>query len=670
MSDQSLLKDGWLPGVKSIGFGGDYNPEQWPEEVWAEDLDLMRRAGVNLVSIGIFSWALLEPRPGEFDFGWLDRVIEGLHGAGVRVDLGTPTTVPPAWFWQQNPHVRPVLRDGTGLAPGSRGICCPSSPEYAAASVRITTELAKRYGNHPAVALWHVHNEYGAPISECYCEVSAVAFREWLKARYGTLDALNAAWGTAFWGQTYGEWTQVGTPALSATTSNPTHRLDFARFSNQELIGCFTRERDVLHELAPGIAVTTNFMATNCPSMDLWKWSAEVDVVANDHYLTAADPLSQVGLALDADLTRSLAGGRPWILMEHSSSAVNWQPRNLAKRPGEMARNSLSHLARGADAILFFQWRASRRGAEKFHSAMLPHAGANSRVFGEIVQLGATLGDLDAVLGSQVKAQAAILWDWESLWAQDLDWRPSVDLDPRRQVREYYERLWRDHVTVDFAHPTADLSGYPVVLAPASYLLTAEAVANLTAYVEGGGHLVVGPFSGVVDQDDAVHPGGWNGAVRDLLQVSVEEVLPLPAEGQVGLTGDRKGRIWAEDLQLLGAETILEYLDGPAAGRAAVTRRRLGAGTATYVSTVLDHPMLGAVLDPVLERAGITVDRDLPWDLELVSRHAEDGTEYVFAINHATTPVDLRVDGTDLLTGETCSGSAKIPAGGVRIFRR
>ncbi|GLY31902.1 beta-galactosidase [Kineosporia sp. NBRC 101731] len=670
MSDQSLLRDGWLPGVRELSFGGDYNPEQWPQEIWAQDLDLMRRAGVNIVSIGIFSWGLLEPRPGEFDFAWLDAVIEGLHEAGIRVDLGTPTTVPPQWFWQQNPHVRPVLRDGTVLAPGSRGICCPSSPEYAQASLRITTELAQRYGKHPAVVLWHVHNEYGAPISECYCEVSAAAFRVWLQARYGTLDALNTAWGTAFWGQTYGDWAQVGTPAQSASMSNPAHRLDFARFSSDELLGCFTRERDVLHEKSPGVPVTTNFMATNCPSMDLWKWSREVDVVANDHYLTAADPRSQVGLALDADLTRSLADGRPWMLMEHSSSAVNWQPRNLAKRPGELARNSLSHLARGADAILFFQWRASRRGAEKFHSAMLPHAGENSRVFREVTELGATLGSLTDVLDSRVQAPVAILWDWESLWAQDLDWRPSVDLEPRRQVREYYERLWHDKVTVDFAHPTADLSRYAVVLAPASYLLTGEAAANLTAYVEAGGHLVVGPFSGVVDQDDAVHPGGWNGVLRDLLQVSVEEVLPLPENGAVTLTGGTRAGVWAEDLAPQNAETVLEYTDGPAAGRPAVTRRALGGGTATYVSTVLDHHALTVVLDPVLERAGVTIDRDLPWDLEIVSRHGADGSEYVFAINHAGAPADLPVEGVDLLTGEPCTGSTKIPAGAVRVFRR
>jgi beta-galactosidase len=660
--------DGWLPGTRGICFGGDYNPEQWPEAVWAEDIDLMQQAGVNLVSVGIFAWGLLEPSEGEFDFGWLDRLLDQLHAAGIQVDLGTPTTVPPMWFWAANPHVRPVTRDGRVLAPGSRGICCPSSPEYAAAAQRIVGALARRYGSHPAVVLWHAHNEYGAPISECYCERSAAAFREWLTVRYRDLEALNTAWGTAFWGQTYTDWSQIGCPAESASVTNPAQRLDFARFSSDELLACFRRERDLLHELSPGIPVTTNFMATSCPSMDLWAWAREVDVVSNDHYLNAADPDNQVGLALDADLTRSLAGGRPWILMEHSSSAVNWQPRNVAKQPGEMERNSLAHLARGADAILFFQWRASRRGAEKFHSAMLPHTGTQSRGFRDIVELGGVLGSLVEVQGSRVVAPAAILWDWESLWAQGLDWHPSVDLDPRQQVRHYYEQLWRAKVTTDLVHPGADLSSYSVVFAPASYLLTEASAANLRGYVEQGGHLVVGPFSGVVDQDDAVHPGGLNGVLRDLLGVGVEEFLPLREHGTVLLTGGLAAKIWTEDLRLSGADAVLRYLDGPAAGGAAVTRHRVGLGTATYVSTVLAGAALAEVLDPVLELAQVPVRRDLPWDFELVTRSGTDA-DYLFAINHGGTAVDFEVDGVDVVTGESCRKSAKVPAERVRVFR-
>ena len=668
MRDTSPSGRGWLPGVREVCFGGDYNPEQWPEEVWAQDVALMQEAGVNLVSVGIFPWGLLETSEGVLDFGWLDRLLDLLHAGGVRVDLGTPTAVPPMWFWAANPQVRPVTRDGRVLAANSRGICCPSAPEYAAAQARIVGALARRYATHPAVVLWHVHNEYGAPISECYCERSAEAFRVWLQARYQTLDALNTAWGTAFWGQTYSDWAQIGCPSESASVSNPSQRLDFARFSNDELLACFVRERDLLHELAPGIPVTTNFMATSCPSMDLWAWAREVDIVSNDHYLEAADVDSQIGLALDADLTRSLAGGRPWILMEHSTSAVNWQPRNVAKLPGEMARNAVAHLGRGADAILFFQWRASRRGAEKFHSAMLPHAGERSRVFREVVELGSLLGDLGAIPGSRVPADVAILWDWESLWAQNLDWHPSVDLTARRQVRQWYERLWRDKVTTDLAHPGADLSAYPVVLAPASYLVTAASAANLRRYVEQGGHLVVGPFSGVVDQDDAVHPGGLNGGLADLLGVRVEEFRPLREGGTVQLTGGLPGRIWTEDLDLVGAEAVLQYLDGPAAGGPAVTRHRVGSGSATYVSTVLDWTTLAEVLDPVLAQAQVPVRRDLPPDLELLTRVGPDAA-YLFAINHGSAAVDLPVEGVDLVTGEPCPGSAKIPAEGVRIFR-
>jgi len=666
--EQSPVSARWLPGVETICYGGDYNPEQWPEASWPDDIELMRRAGVNLVSVGIFSWGLLERQAGEFDFGWLDRLLDLLHAAGIRVDLGTPTAAPPMWFWSANPHVRPVTRDGRVLAAGSRGICCPSSTEYAAATVRIVAELARRYHDHPALTLWHVHNEYGAPISECYCERSAAAFRTWLATRYTDLDALNAAWGTAFWGQTYSDWSQVGCPAESASVSNPAQRLDFARFSNAAMLANFVRERDVLHELSPGVPVTTNFMATNCPSMDLWTWAREVDIVSNDHYLNAADPDNQIGLALDADLTRSLAGGRPWILMEHSTSAVNWQPRNLAKQPGEMTRNAISHFARGADGILFFQWRASRRGAEKFHSAMVPHAGPQSRVFRDVIELGSLLGRLSEIRGARTTAQAAILWDWESFWAQSLEWRPSADLDSRRQVRAYYQRLWRDKVSTDFVHPDADLSSYPVVLAPSSYLLTATSASNLRGYVEQGGHLVVGPFSGVVDQDDAVHPGGLNGALSALLGVSVEEFLPLSADETVQLTGGLQATTWSESLLLNGSDPVLHYFDGPAAGSAAVTRHQVGRGTATYISTVLDSTALGAVIDPVLESADVAVRRDVPEYLELVSRSNADAA-YLFAINHGRAAVDLPIMGIDVITAESYPETAKIAAEGVRVFR-
>ena len=421
-----LQRPVWPRGTRALRYGGDYNPEQWPREVWDTDVALMQEAGVNLVSVGIFSWAFLEPSEGLYDFTLLDEIMDLLAAAGIDVDLGTPTAVPPAWFWQAHPDAAPVTRDGVRLGYGSRGMAAPTSPQYRRACVSLVDRLAAQYANHPALVMWHVHNEYGAPVSEDYSAHAVTAFRRWLEQRHTGLDALNEAWGTAFWGQRYTRWDQVDAPRRAASVSNPAQRLDFARFSSDMLLECFVAERDTIRRHTPDLAVTTNFMATNCPSVDLWRWAEEVDVVSNDHYLAAERTDNHVLLALDADLTRSLGRGRPWMLMEHSTSAVNWQPRNLAKRPGELARNSLTHLARGADAIMFFQFRASRGGAEKFHSAMLPHAGTGSRVWREVLALGADLATLAPVRGSRVEAKVAITWDWESFWAQDLDWRPSA----------------------------------------------------------------------------------------------------------------------------------------------------------------------------------------------------------------------------------------------------
>lgn len=663
------------PTGSAICFGGDYNPEQWPREVWDEDVALMREAGVNLVSVGIFSWAMLEVREGEFDFAWLDDLLDLLHRNGIAVDLGTPTASPPAWFFATYPQARVVAKDGTVQGFGSRGMASPSSSDYRRAATRVAGELARRYGSHPAVVMWHVHNEYGAPVGEDFSPAAAVAFRAWLQERYGSLDALNAAWGTAFWGQRYFEWEHVGLPRATPSVANPAQRLDFARFTDHQLRACFVAERDAIraHAAQP---ITTNFMANECPTTDLFAWAREVDVVSNDHYLTAADERAHVGLALAADLTRSVAGGKPWILMEHSTSAVNWQPRNVAKRPGEMARNSLAHLARGADGILFFQWRASRSGAEKFHSAMIPHAGTGSRVWREVVALGAALERLAPVRGARVEADVAVLWDTESFWAQDLEWRPSADVAHRERVRAYYERLWRDGRTVDFVHPSQDLSRYRLVVAPASYLLRAADGARLTSYVEQGGTLLVSFFSGIVDEHDAVHAGGFLAPLRDVLGVSVEEFLPLrsgdrarvawapPDAEPTELVAD----VWQDDLVLEGAEVVGTYLDGPAAGRAAITRHAYGQGAAWYVSTRLGIDELAPVLEQVYGDAGLA-PTGVPEDVEVVTRHGEDA-DFVVAINHTSEDVKLALgDGHELLGATPVAGTLDLPSGSVAVLR-
>jgi beta-galactosidase len=657
------------PALDAIAYGGDYNPEQWSRETWHEDVALMREAGVNLVSVGIFSWALIETSEGVFDFSWLDEILGLLHENGIRVDLGTPTASPPAWFFARYPDARVVTRDGTVMGFGSRGMASHSSPDYRRASVRIATELARRYAGHPAVVLWHVHNEYGVPVGEDYSPHSVAAWREWLRSRYGTLDGLNAAWGTAFWGQRYGEWEHVGAPATAPSVVNPAQRLDFARFTDHQLRACFIAERDAIRAHADQ-PITTNFMANQSPTTDLWAWGREVDIVSDDHYLWAPDVEAEIGLAIAADLTRSVGGGKPWILMEHSTSAVNWQPQNVAKRPGEMARNSLTHFGRGADAILFFQWRASRSGAEKFHSAMLPHAGTGSRVYREVVALGADLAKLGEVRGSVVEAEVAILWDFESFWAQDLEWRPSDLLDHDERVRAYYERFWRDGITVDFALPGHDLSRYRVVVAPAQYLLSRADAENLTRYVADGGVLLVSYFSGVVDENDAVHEGGYLAPLQDALGVRVEEFLPLRAgsAATIGWGAERLAvDVWTEDVTVAGAEVRATYLDGPAAGGAAVTRHRHGDGVGWYVSTRPDAAGLATILRDVYTDAGIEPAGTVP-GLEVVRRRGA-AADYLVAVNHTDSPASVEVTGTDLLSAATADGAFTVAAGGVAVIR-
>ncbi|MBP2437663.1 beta-galactosidase [Microbacterium amylolyticum] len=656
------------PAITGLAYGGDYNPEQWPRETWLEDVRLMREAGVTLVSVGIFSWALIETDEGQFDFSWLDEVLDLLHGSGIAVDLGTPTASPPAWFFHRYPESRVTTADGTRLGFGSRGMVSPSSPAYREAIVRIASALAERYAHHPAVVMWHVHNEYGAPVFDDHSETTAQAFRDWLRERYGSLDALNAAWGTAFWGQHYGRWEYISTPAVAPSVVNPAQKLDFHRFSDHQLRQCFLAERDAIRQHAAQ-PITTNFMANQHGGCDLWEWAKHVDVVSDDHYLVAADEHPEIGLAIAADLTRSVAGGMPWMLMEHSTSGINWQPTGIAKRPGEMARNSLAHVARGADAVMFFQWRASRRGAEKFHSAMLPHAGTTSRIWQEVTQLGADLTAIADLQGSRVKADVAILWDYESFWAQDLEWRPVDDLDHNERVRAFYERLWRDGVTTDFALPSHDLSRYRVVVAPAQYLLRQADAENLTRFVEQGGTLVVSYFSAVVDEHDAVSEGGFLASLRTALGVEVHEHLPLRRGTTANLQWEN-GTVttsdhWQEDLRLRGADVVAHYADGPAAGAPAVTRQAHGSGAGWYISTRLDAEALTHVFDQVYAEAGLSPTRP-PRGLEVVRREGPRGS-YTIAINHAENDADIATPGTDLLTQET-GRTFCVPAGGVRII--
>ena len=652
----------------ALAFGGDYNPEQWPEPVWASDVALMAEAGVNLVTVGVFSWALLEPAEGRYEFGWLDRVLDLLHGAGIRVDLANATASPPPWFSSRYPDSLPVTADGVRLSYGSRQAFCPSSPDYRRAAGALTEALVRRYGEHPAVVMWHVHNEYGCHNAHCYCDVSAAAFRHWLRRRYTSLDGLNEAWGTAFWSQHYYDWEEILPPRRSGTWVNPTQQLDFWRFSSDELLDCFRAEAAILRSHSPA-PVTTNFMSFFKP-LDYFDWAPELDLVSNDHYLIAEDPDPAEELAMSADLVRGLAGGRPWLLMEHSTSAVNWQPRNRAKAPGEMMRNSLQHVARGSDGALFFQWRAATAGAEKFHSALLPHAGRDSLRWREVVELGAALGRLGELAGSVVDpAEVAIVYDWPSRWAAELDSHPSVDVDPLATARQLYSALWRAGVRCDFVPVAGPFSGYRVLLVPQLYLLSPEHARGLAAFAEAGGTVLVTYFSGIADPDDHIVAGGYPGLLRELLGLRIEEFFPLLAAETVPLTGFGSGRIWSELGRAEGAEVLAAYAAGPVAGSPAVTRNAVGSGSAWYLGTTLADRELAELLGRVLAEAGVSpLVAGLPARVEVVRRRA-GATGYTIVVNHTDEPVPVELDGLELITGERTEGSVLVPAGAVRVVR-
>ena len=657
-----------IHGLRGIGFGGDYNPEQWPDGVRLADLPLMQRAGVTVVSLAIFGWASIEPREGSYDWSWLDATMDRLHQAGIAVSLATATASPPPWLTHKHPEILPRTADGTVLSPGARQSYSVSSRIWRDYAVRMAVAVAERYADHPALALWHVDNEIGCHVPHDYSDNAAAAFRTWLRDRYSHIDALNDAWGTTFWSQRYSDFAEVLPPREAPSHANPTQQLDFARYSSDELLSYYVELRDAIRPITPGIPITTNFMCTTATKwMDYRRWAREVDIVANDHYTIAADADRHIELALSADLTRGVARGNPWLLMEHSPGAVNWQLRNRAKAPGEMMRNSLAHVARGADAVMFFQWRASQAGAEKFHSALVPHAGEDSQIFRDAVELGAAVAALAPLAGSRVQARAALIWDYEAWWAVELDAHPA-EIDYMDRMRALHAALWRRGITADVVGSTDDLSGYDLVLAPTLYLVSDEGARSIAAAAERGATVAITYFSGIVDSRDHIRLGGYPGAFRDLLGIRTDEFFPL-LDGEIALLDDgTSADLWSERVELTGAEPVRTFTDGPMAGLPAVTRRRVGAGSAWYVATRQDEQGTAALVDALIAESGVRPVLDLPEGVEVVRRVGERDS-FVVVVNHTEAASALDLSGTELLTGARVEPGFKVAAGGCAVIR-
>ncbi|WP_405650292.1 beta-galactosidase [Streptomyces sp. NBC_01386] len=654
-------------GTRRLGYGADYNPEQWSREVWADDIRLMREAGVNVVSLAIFSWARLQPTADTWDFGWLDEIMDLLHAGGIGVDLATATASPPPWLTTAHPEILPVTARGETLWPGARQHWRPTSPVFREHALNLVRRLASRYADHPALVAWHVNNELGCHNVYDYSDDAARTFRAWLRRRYTTLEALNNAWGTAFWSQRYSDWEQLLPPRLAASHPNPTQQLDFKRFSSDALKDHLLAEREILRELSPDTPVTTNFMVMpGTKGMDYADWADEVDFVANDHYVTPG-PQDRDELSFSANLSSGIAGHRPWFLMEHSTSAVNWQPVNPPKAPGELARDSLLHVAHGADAVCFFQWRQSAAGAEKYHSAMVPHAGADSELFRSVVELGRTLDALAPIAGSEREpARVAILFDWDSWWAGEQDSHPTSRLDYHREALDWYSALLRLGHRADVvpAHRT-DLSAYDVVIAPVLHVVPQPLAKELTRYVEGGGHLVTTYFSAIVDENDHVWLGGYPGALRDVLGIRIEEFGPLLDGDTVDLDNGTSGSLWTDRISVTGTdvEVLAGYRTGPYASRPAVTRRGTGRGSATYVSTRLGADGLTVLLPELLAPAGVT--SELPEHARGLVEHAvrrDAEHRYLFLVNRSDEQVALPGLTGDVLVAPRTEGDGLVLA--------
>jgi beta-galactosidase len=627
-----------LPG--KILYGGDYNPEQWSQDIWLEDMRLMKLAGVNMVSINIFSWAILEPRPDHYHFDQLDRIMDLLAENGIAADLATATASPPTWMSRLYPAMLPVTREGIRLSHGSRQHYCPNSPDFRRKSAVLVERLAERYCTHPALKMWHLNNEYGCHTGQCYCDTCAEAFRGWLQERYHALETLNDAWATTFWSQHYSSWEDILPPRISPAQNNPGQCLDYWRFMSDSLLGCYRIEEAILRRTTPQIPLTTNFLVGLKP-VDAFAWAPHLDIIAFDMYPAHTAPAWYN--ALPHDLMRSLKGGLPHLVMEQSPSQVNWMEQNPHKRPGQMRLHTFQAIARGADGVMFFQWRQSKAGAEKFHSAVVTHEGSeHARIFRQVAQVGAELKQLASeVAGSRITAQVAILMDWHNWWAVEYQPGPSNRLHYFEQLTSYYRPFHQLNVAIDIVEPTCDLNSYRLVIAPLLYMLRPGVAKNLEQFVAQGGTLLTTFFSGIADEKDHVTLGGYPAKLREVLGIHVEEFDPWTPEmtnkiviKDGPLAGTYPCTLWGELLHLESAQAQGVFAHDYYANEPALTVNQYGQGHAYYIATQPDNVLLAKLAKELCHKADVKPVLQAPEGTEVTKRVQADGRAIYFLLNH------------------------------------
>lgn len=672
----------------ALWFGGDYNPDQWPEEVWQEDLRLMKIYHVNAVTLPVFSWANLQPDEDTFCFEWLDKVIDSLYGSNIKVILATPTAAQPAWMSKKYPEILPVTIHGLRRKHGARNNFCPNSSDYRRLSGKIAGEMAKRYGNHPALVMWHVNNEYG---TYCYCDNCARKFREWLRERYGTMDELNRRWYTNFWGHTYYSWDEIEVPSYLTehipkglgdrdASFMQSLSVDYNRFMSESIMECYKNEADAIRAYSPDVPITTNIMSPFKP-LDLFTWGEHLDVVSWDNYpsnegITDKDLMSI--MAMKHDLMRGIRCGKPFLLMEQTPSQQNWLSYNAQKRPGIMRLWSYQTIAHGADGIMFFQWRQSKSGFEKFHAAMVPHSGnENSRTAREVIKLGEELERLgESIPGSTIKTRVAIMFDWPNWWAMEYSSGPTIDLKYLQQVSKYYKAFHRMNVPVDMIRQTDNLSGYDIVVAPVMYMVKDGVPENIKEFIKKGGTFITTYFSGIVDENDQVILGGYPGAFRDFMGICVEEVDAL-LPGQFNEVVTEKGHIYKCDLiceviRLEGAKPVASYTRDYYAGYPCITENVYYNGRAVYIGTSVEDELISDLFSRYCSLHGIKPLLNAPAGVEVTVRSKEN-CNYFFILNHNDHDVTVEIDEndyTDLLSGNIINGRIDLKSRDVAILKR
>ena len=659
-----------------IWYGGDYNPDQWPEEVWDDDVRLMKKAGVNLVSVGIFSWAKIETSEGVYDFDWLDRIIDKLGEAGIAVDLASATASPPMWLTQAHPEVLWKDYRGDVCQPGARQHWRPTSPVFREYALKLCRAMAEHYKGNPYVVAWHVSNEYGCHNRFDYSEDAEHAFQQWCEERYGTIDAVNDAWGTAFWAQRMNDFSEIVPPRFigDGNFMNPGKLLDFKRFSSDALKAFYIAERDTLAEITPDLPLTTNFMVSASGSvLDYDDWGDEVDFVSNDHYFIPGEAHLDE-LAFSASLVDGIARKDPWFLMEHSTSAVNWREINYRKEPGQLVRDSLAHVAMGADAVCYFQWRQSKAGAEKFHSAMVPHAGEDSAVFRDVCELGADLNKLsdEGILGSRLaKSRVAVVFDYESEWATEHTATPTQHVHHVDEPLAWFRALADQGVTADVVPVRGAWDGYEMVVLPSVYLLSEETTRRVRDYVVGGGRLVVTYYTGISDEKDHVWLGGYPGSIRDVVGVRVEEFMPMGDDftGVPDRLGLSNGAVAHDIADVIGsvdesATVLATFKDNPWTGMdgvPAIVAHTFGEGRSVYVGARLGRDGIALSLPEILDSLGMTEAGGNDGRVLHVEREGADGSRFVFSFNRTHETVRVPVEGEVVVSsfadvdGETAS---------------